>query len=76
MILQAQQELNLDLENPILIGDKASDIQSGITAGVGCNILLADTAPVELQDTIYQRVTSLGETLPFLVCGDSTVIAQ
>jgi len=76
MILQAQQELNLDLENSILIGDKASDIQAGITAGLGCNILLEDTAPVELQDTIYQRVTYLGKTLPFLVCGDSTVIAQ
>jgi D-glycero-D-manno-heptose 1,7-bisphosphate phosphatase len=76
MILQAQQELNLDLENSILIGDKASDIQAGISAGVGCNILLADIASVELQDTIYQWVTSLGETLPFLVCGEPTVIAQ
>jgi D-glycero-D-manno-heptose 1,7-bisphosphate phosphatase len=76
MILQAQQDLNLDLENSILIGDKVSDIQAGIAAGVGCNILLADAAPVELQDTIYQRVASLSEALPFLTCRQSTVIAQ
>ena len=76
MILQAQQEFNLDLENSILIGDKVSDIQAGIAAGVGCNILLADTAPVEFQDMIYQRITSLRDTLPFLGCGQSTVIAQ
>jgi D-glycero-D-manno-heptose 1,7-bisphosphate phosphatase len=76
MILHAQQELNLDLGNSILIGDKASDIQAGIAAGVGCNILLSDTAPVELKDTIYQRVTSLGDALPFLACGQSKAFAK
>jgi D-glycero-D-manno-heptose 1,7-bisphosphate phosphatase len=76
MILQAQQNFNLDLENSFLIGDKASDIRAGIAAGVGCNILLADTAPVELQNMIYQRITSLRETRPFLGFGQPTVIAQ
>ena len=76
MILQAQYELDLDLDNSILIGDKASDIQAGIAAGVGCNILLADTAAIELQDTIYQRVTSLGDALPFLACGQSMEIPK
>jgi histidinol phosphatase-like enzyme len=50
--------------------------QAGFAAGVDCNILLADTAPVKLHDTIYQRVTSLGDTLHFLMCGQSRVIAQ
>jgi D-glycero-D-manno-heptose 1,7-bisphosphate phosphatase len=76
MILQAQQAVNLDLVNSFLIGDKASNIQAGITEGVGCNILLADTAPVELQDTTYQRITSIGIKPPFFVCGQSTVITQ
>lgn len=50
--------------------------QAGIAADTDCNILLADTAPVKLHDTVYQRVTSLGDKLPFLVCGQSSVIAQ
>ncbi len=44
MILQAQQEFNLDLQNSILTADKASDIRAGVATGVGCNSLLADTA--------------------------------
>ena len=72
----AGQEFNLDLENSILIGYKTSDILAGIATSVSCNLLLADTAPVELKDMTYQWITSLGETLPFFLCGDSTVIAQ
>jgi D-glycero-D-manno-heptose 1,7-bisphosphate phosphatase len=34
MVMLAQQELNLNLSNSILIGDKASDIQAGIAARV------------------------------------------
>lgn len=40
MILQAEKEFNLDLSKSVLVGDKESDIQAGITAGVGCNLLL------------------------------------
>jgi D-glycero-D-manno-heptose 1,7-bisphosphate phosphatase len=40
MILKAKDEFDLDLTNSVLVGDKASDIQAGITAGVGNNILL------------------------------------
>ena len=39
MILQAQKEFNVDLRNSILIGDKLSDIQAGLNAGIGRNIL-------------------------------------
>lgn len=74
MILQAQHDLNLDLQNSILIGDKASDIQAGITAGVGCNILLADVAPLELQNMSYQRVSALGDALFYLTPRNSRVI--
>lgn len=66
MILQAQRELNLDLERSILIGDKASDIQAGISARVGCNLLFANEEPAELHNVDYKRITSLSDTLPLL----------
>lgn len=34
MILDAQKELNIDLKNSILIGDKESDIEAAISAGI------------------------------------------
>lgn len=40
MILNAKEEFNLDLENSLLIGDKLSDIQAGLNAGIGTNMLL------------------------------------
>lgn len=35
MLLQAAAELGIDLENSILVGDKASDTEAGLAAGVG-----------------------------------------
>ncbi len=66
MILQAKHELNLDLERSILIGDKVSDIQAGISAGVGCNLLFANDEPAELHNVDYKRITSLADALPLL----------
>jgi D-glycero-D-manno-heptose 1,7-bisphosphate phosphatase len=54
MIHQAQREMNLDLGSSILIGDKASDIQAGIAAGVGLNILFAQKQPSALSGLNYQ----------------------
>ena len=39
MILQAAKEFNIDLEKSVLVGDKITDIQAGIAAGVGRNLL-------------------------------------
>ena len=66
MILLGQQELNLDLGNPILIGDKASDIQAGIAAGVGTNLLFSQQPLPELTSLPYQIIASLIEALSFL----------
>jgi D-glycero-D-manno-heptose 1,7-bisphosphate phosphatase len=63
MILQAQRELDLDLANSILIGDKPSDIQAGIAAGLGCNLLLAATESAELPNTAYRRIATLYDAL-------------
>jgi D-glycero-D-manno-heptose 1,7-bisphosphate phosphatase len=46
MILQAADEFNLDLSVSVLVGDKITDIQAGITAGVGQNILLTSSSVV------------------------------
>ena len=73
MILQAKHELNLDLENSILIGDKASDIQAGIAAGVGCNILFSKENFVELSCPSYQRISFLREAISFLKCRQAQV---
>jgi histidinol-phosphate phosphatase family protein len=40
LILQAAEELDLDLANSILIGDNLSDIQAGQAAGVGQVVLV------------------------------------
>ena len=38
MIFLAQKEFDIDLKASILIGDKESDIEAGISAGVGTNL--------------------------------------
>ena len=43
MILQASKEYDIDLSNSVLVGDSLTDIQAGIAAGVGCNLLYAPT---------------------------------
>ncbi len=40
MLIRAAQELDLDLEESIMIGDKLSDIQAGQSAGVKTTILV------------------------------------
>src|SRR5579871_3818465 len=41
LLLRAREDLDLDLESSVLIGDTVSDIKAGIDAGVGKVILLA-----------------------------------
>ena len=66
MILQAQQELGLDLENSILIGDKGSDIEAGIAAGLGLNILFTQENVSEIVTQKCHVITSLLEAAPLL----------
>lgn len=40
MLLQAQRDWDIDMDNSILIGDQITDIQAGRVAGVGVNILI------------------------------------
>ena len=41
MILEARDALGLDLDASILLGDKPSDVEAGLAAGVGLNLWLA-----------------------------------
>ena len=66
MILSAQRELDLDLGKSILIGDKSTDIQAGIKAGVGTNLLLTNQAPKDLRGLSYHAIANLREVLPFI----------
>lgn len=75
MILQAQHDLNLDLKNSILVGDRKCDIQAGIAAGVGCNILFKRDSSVELSYSGYHRISSLIDALPFLA-GSQSLVAE
>jgi D-glycero-D-manno-heptose 1,7-bisphosphate phosphatase len=66
MILQAQQELGLDLGNSMLIGDKARDIQAGSAAGLGLNILFTQERLQEMASNECHVINSLLEALPFI----------
>lgn len=65
MLFRARDEYNISLVDSILIGDKVSDIDSGITAGIGTNILLSDRAIVTQNQGLetYRRATSLQEII-------------
>lgn len=67
MLLQARDELGLDLPRSVLVGDKPSDIEAGRRAGVGTTLLLArhDTES-EVSDAPTACIRSLHEALPYL----------
>ena len=66
MILQAQKDFSIDLGSSILIGDKVSDIQAGIAAGVGTNLLFSEERPNELDGIKYELISTLLEAIPYL----------
>ena len=66
MILQAQKDFSIDLGSSILIGDKVGDIQAGIAAGVGTNLLFSEERPSELNGMKYDLISTLLEAIPYL----------
>lgn len=67
LIRRAADELRLDLRNSILIGDKFSDMQAAIAAGVGTRLLLQpESGPVGERDgaewiTVDSLAGAIGE---------------
>ena len=59
MILQAQRDLGLDLEQSVLIGDKDSDIEAGRVVGVGYLLKLDHEATAKEDAEMAIRVRDL-----------------
>lgn len=67
MILQAAEEFDVDLARSVVVGDKETDIQAGVAAGVGCNLLYLPSGPEEAFETaassIVERLSDVDEFL-------------
>lgn len=55
MVMAAKSEYKLDLASSILIGDKESDIQTGLNAHIGTNVLIRESGRVSLEDVIVYK---------------------
>lgn len=67
MILQAANDLSIDLSRSVLVGDKETDILAGIGANVHCNLLfepLQQELPQNSKATAI--VTNLVDVVPYL----------
>jgi histidinol phosphatase-like enzyme len=54
MLLQAAEDWNIDLTNSIMIGDRETDVQAGINAGVKMSLMIERNKPYELLNTLKQ----------------------
>jgi len=63
MLLAAASDFDLDLAACVLVGDKASDVEAGRTAGVGCNVLYV---PGSTPSLIGPTIGHLAELEEFL----------
>lgn len=59
MVLQAKKDYDLDLKSSLLIGDKESDIEAGINAGISKTILLSNTIKISKADIIVQNLKEI-----------------
>jgi D-glycero-D-manno-heptose 1,7-bisphosphate phosphatase len=66
MLLRVERELNLYLGRSIFIGDNVTDIQAGIAACVGRNILFAKDESAELSSVDCKQISSLTNAIPLL----------
>ena len=64
MILKAQREHKINLEESVLIGDNITDIQAGEAAGVKYNLLFTQKDPETSNDTLTIR--TLNEAYVYL----------
>jgi len=63
MILQANEELGLDLSRSVLIGDKVSDIEAGHAAGVRHNLMLIRGGSKMINQTEFSSLGAIEEWL-------------
>lgn len=63
MLKEAQKMFDIDMESSILVGDKESDIEAGLHAGVGRNILVRSGHEVDEERTKADEVLESIEEL-------------
>lgn len=74
MILQAAVEFGVDLARSVLVGDKETDIQAGVAAGVGCNLIYcASGLGVSVKTAASAVVSKLSQVESFLLSAHSDV---
>jgi len=72
MILQAVDELGIDLADSILVGDKETDIRAGIAAGIRCNLLYQHVMAGHFVESAATAIVGkLADVEPFLVSATS-----
>jgi D-glycero-D-manno-heptose 1,7-bisphosphate phosphatase len=69
MLVRAAAALNIDLSTSILVGDRATDIQAGRSAGVGrCWLVRSGVASsasdIELADGVFDDLSACARQLP------------
>lgn len=64
MIFDAQLDFDLDLNVSLLVGDKETDMQAGLAAGLGCNVLFNYNAGFENDN--YRIVSRLADVKRYL----------
>ena len=70
MILKAAAEFDIDLTRSVLVGDKESDVQAGIAAGIGCNLLYLPRPDMRPSTAATSTVGRLFDVVPFLDVSD------
>lgn len=63
MILDAQKKYNIKLDDSILVGDKISDINAGINAGITKNYLISTGHKIDDNETYKLRINNLKELI-------------
>lgn len=63
MLFKAKKEFNIDFANSILVGDKNSDIEAGINAGIKKNILVKTGHEIENNPFNVEIINSLKELI-------------
>ncbi len=78
MLLKAEVELNLNLSESILIGDKETDIKAGINAGIRQNFLVRSGHSIDetasQANQIINSISDLPEHVKLSSCTDSDLI--
>jgi D-glycero-D-manno-heptose 1,7-bisphosphate phosphatase len=73
MILQAAEEFAIDLSQSVLVGDEDSDIQAGIAAGVGCNLLYRPSSSDLHRGENLSNVAAIGKLMDAIPSLESNV---